>query len=314
MLIKNILPIEEIRERDIDLLLLEEIIVNESFRKFIVNKLNLSEIGSFIGAYHSLTQERGESDLVINYTGQDKSGFLILIENKIDAGFTKRQAERYKERGQIYKREKDCSDFVTVLFAPQSYISLNHGFDYSISYETVKDWLELQKDKRSLYKAMMLDCAIERKRRGYQRIRNDDVTLFSHKFYELSESMYPELCFRKPPEVVPKGAGFRYCDPAELKENKIEIVHKFFANKPFNAVDLQIKGEAKNIEDFILKYKDKLEEGMEIVKVNNSLAVRFTLKRLETTVSFEEQKDDLILSIQYAKKLYDWALRHIIQN
>lgn len=312
MLIKDILPIEEIRERDIDLLLLEEIIVNENFRKFIINNLNLSKIGSFIGAYHSLTQERGESDLVVSYTGRDKSGFLILIENKIDASFTKRQAERYRERGQIYKREKDCSDFVTVLFAPQSYIRLDHGFDYSISYETIKDWFELQKDKRSLYKAMMLDCAIERKRRGYQRIKNDNVTSFTHKFYKLSQSMYPELRFRTPPQNVPKGAGFRYCDPVELKENNIEIVHKFFANKPFNAVDLQIKGKAQSFEEFSLKYKEKLEDGMEIVKVHNSLAVRFTLKRLETTGSFEKQKDDLILSIQYAKKLYDWALKHLV--
>lgn len=314
MLVKNILPIEEIRERDIDLLLLEEFTVNEDFRKFFIKNLRLVGLGSFIGVYHSLTQERGESDLVINYSGKDKNGFLILVENKIDASFTKRQAERYRERGQIYIREKDCSDFVTVLIAPQNYIKLNHGFDFSISYETIKDWFEIQNDKRSAYKVMMLECAIERKRRGYQRIRNDDVTSFSHKFYALSESMYPELCFKKPPEIVPKGAGFRVCEPYLLIKNKMLIRHKFLVNESFNAVDLEFRRRGEEIEDFILKYGDKLENGMEIMKIHKSLAVRFTLKKLETTSSFEEQREDLILSIQYAKRLYDWALNHIIKK
>ncbi len=170
---EKILPIEEIRERDIDLLLLEEFIVNEEFARFFINELGLGDIGYLIGAYHSLTQAGlGESDLVLNFSGKNKNGFLILIENKIDANFAERQAERYKERGEIYVKEKDCSSFITVLIAPQSYINLNHGFDFTISYEAIKNWFELQATKRSAFKAMMLDSAIERKRRGYQRIRS----------------------------------------------------------------------------------------------------------------------------------------------
>ena len=311
---EEILPIEEIRERDIDLLLLEEFLVNEEFARNFQEELGLGNLGSLRGAYHSLTQERGESDLVLNFSGADRSGFLVLVENKIDAMFTDRQAERYRERGEFYVKNDRCSQFVTALIAPKSYISLDLGFDKYLTYEHIRDWFRRRGDRRSEYKAMVLDCAIEKNRRGYQRIRHDKVTEFSHRFYEMSQALHPELRFRKPPNDVPKGAGFRYCDPIELKENNIEIVYKFFSKKPFSAVDLQLKGKASEIDDFIASFEDKLEDGMEIVKVSKSIAVRFKLQRLDTTGSFEDQRDDLLLAINYAKRLYDWALCNLLKR
>lgn len=50
---------------------------------------------------------------------------------------------------------------------------------------------------------------------------------------------------------------------------------------------------------------------MEIVAVNKSLAVRFKLQRLETSKSFDEQRESLILSIKYAKRLYDWGIANL---
>lgn len=55
-MLSGILPIEEIRERDIDLLLLEELVVSENFRLFFIGELYLPPIKTFFGAYHSLTQ------------------------------------------------------------------------------------------------------------------------------------------------------------------------------------------------------------------------------------------------------------------
>lgn len=309
----GILPIEEVRERDIDLLLLEEFIACESFRQFFVDLLKLPGIKTFLGAYHSLTQGgRGESDLVFHYESISGVVLLILIENKIDASFMDRQAERYRERGAVYKSEKACDDFATVLIAPQSYLKSDQGFDLNLSYETIKSWYEKQNTSRAAYKALLLETAIERRRRGYQRIKNDELTSFQHQFYRLSESMYPELCFRKPVENVPKGSGFMYCEPPALKKNKIEIVHKFFAKENFNAVDLQLKGRASDYAEFEHQYASKLESGMEIVRAGKSLAIRFKLPRLDTNGSFEAQKDSLLLSIGYAKRLYDWCVLNIL--
>ena len=311
-MIRSILPIEEIRERDIDLLLLEEIAVNGKFRNFFLASLGLNNIGAFREAYHSLTQGGlGESDLVILFEEKPNKGFLLLIENKIDANFMNRQAERYRERGEAYVKEQNCENFMTVLVSPKSYIPIDHGFDLTLTYEEIKNWFVEQKDKRSSYKALVLESAIERKRRGYQRIRNEKVTSFQHQFYNLSQSLYPDLCFRKPPQDVPKGSGFLYCEPPLLKAKKIQIVYKFLSKDSFTAIDLQLLGKANEFQKFISQYKSQLEEGMEIVKVNKSLAVRFRIPRLEITGSFEEQRNSLILAINYAKRLYDWAIKNI---
>lgn len=78
---------------------------------------------------------------------------------------------RYKERGEIYVKEQNCENFVTVLVSPQSYIPMNHGFDLILTYDEIKNWFDEQKDKRSAYKALVLESAIERKRRGYLRFQ-----------------------------------------------------------------------------------------------------------------------------------------------
>lgn len=126
----------------------------------------------------------------MHYEDESKAKWLILIENKIDAAFTDRRSERYCERGEVYKLEKACHDFATVLIAPESYLQNSHGFDLTISYEKLKNWFVRQKSDRANYKAEVLNSAIERKRRGYQRIKNDEVASFQHQFYLLSEALH----------------------------------------------------------------------------------------------------------------------------
>jgi len=138
--LENIIPIEAIQERDIDLLLLEEIKSNRSFTDWFLSKtIGKTENYKFIGAWHSLYQVGlGESDLVFKIKNKSK-GIIFLIENKIDADFQSEQADRYQKRGQSRKEDGECDIFHTVLVAPKRYIKQNDDFDYIIRYEMIKN-------------------------------------------------------------------------------------------------------------------------------------------------------------------------------
>jgi hypothetical protein len=72
-------PLEAISERDTDLLLLEELSVSKSFRKWFVKTFLNDEIEEHIGVWYSVHQkDLGESDLIFIYkSNNQKVGVLI---------------------------------------------------------------------------------------------------------------------------------------------------------------------------------------------------------------------------------------------
>lgn len=143
----NDLIIESIRERDIDLLLIEELNVNRDFCSFFVQ--NLFEDSSNIieaKALHSVVNPQfGETDILFFYK-TDKSSNAILIENKIDANAQPEQAERYKIRATAIQKEYHC-DTRTCIVAPHNYLINNseaQKYQNQISYETIREYFKKQ--------------------------------------------------------------------------------------------------------------------------------------------------------------------------
>lgn len=135
--------IESVSERDIDLLLLEELNVNESFRRwFIAKTLGLSHSNfGFVGAYHSIIDAAyGESDIVVGFRQTNGSHLAVLAENKIDADFQPRQAERYRHRGQSGIDDGTWSSFLTCLIAPQDFLDTRSEKLDSIATARTRLW------------------------------------------------------------------------------------------------------------------------------------------------------------------------------
>jgi hypothetical protein len=182
--------IEAVYERDIDLLLLEEMHSSTEFQDWLTNKVfgTRNVAHSFQGAWHSVTDPAlGESDLIfIDGVGNGERR-AILIENKIDAPSQPNQAVRYRERGAIGIGEGNWQEFRTLLIAPQKYldsISNANLYDSQLSYEQVQDWFAsiYPQNSRIAYKIEFLNAAIAQNRRGYQPIPNEAVTRFWHKY------------------------------------------------------------------------------------------------------------------------------------
>jgi hypothetical protein len=88
---ERILP--RLYERDIDVLLQEELIFDRSLSELLARKLEIPEVLSVDRCSLSVVDATGETDLHVTYSNEGISSCL-LIENKIDAVFQPMQPER----------------------------------------------------------------------------------------------------------------------------------------------------------------------------------------------------------------------------
>jgi hypothetical protein len=117
---------------------MEEFHVSESFVAWFCKELEIAP-ASFNGAWHSVSDTDGETDLLLRVrSGDQRIG--ILIENKIAAPEQDRQDERYHLRGFRAQQNGKYDRFVTCMCAPQIYLDgLGKGslYQHRISYEHI---------------------------------------------------------------------------------------------------------------------------------------------------------------------------------
>src|SRR6516164_4089717 len=95
----TLIPLESVAERDIDLLLLEEFHVSDSFARWFWKRAFRQDapVRARLSAWHSIADTQlGESDLIVAYQDDLGSRLAVLIENKVTAISQPNQAERYK--------------------------------------------------------------------------------------------------------------------------------------------------------------------------------------------------------------------------
>ena len=112
-------------ERDLDLIQLEELHADSGYSGWFAARIEL-EGYEFVSARHSVSatgnDANGETDILAFFQGNG-SKVAVLIEDKISAAFTHRQAERYIERGDDLVRNGEANEFRTVLVAPCQYLA-----------------------------------------------------------------------------------------------------------------------------------------------------------------------------------------------
>lgn len=196
--------IASVAERDIDLLLLEELSVSERFRQWFSHRASVNaEYQSKGGVWHSVVDASlGESDLIFVYASTSGQRVAILIENKIDASPQPDQGRRYKHRGEKGITGGYWERFFTCVIAPERYLQSarhNQVYDVEISYENVVAYFSESgpDSERRAYKAMIMREAIEQNRRGYQPEYSPAMTKFVEDYYEIASkefSKQPLIC------------------------------------------------------------------------------------------------------------------------
>lgn len=167
-------PFTLLAERDMDLLVVEEMQVSAPFRNWLVAKLfnGTRQIRRFIGAWHTPSDKTlGSVDILFLFEEASGRKCAILIENKIDQPKQDLQAQRYFEFGEKGVAERVWEEYLTCLFAPQSYFSKLEPSEYFssyLSYEELESWFAHANREehgivaeRGAYKRMLVREAIE---------------------------------------------------------------------------------------------------------------------------------------------------------
>ncbi len=254
-----------VEERDIDLLLLEEIHVNANFAAWLARKTQIT--GAFERAWHSVSSAGlGESDLLLRYRDGTKHT-ILMVENKIAAAEQPDQAKRYRKRAKRLLESGDADRTVTAMFAPAAYLASRSaaGYDLHLSYEDISAWFRSEPSARARWRADLLDKAAAAARRGYEMVEVPGMTARHRELFELLRD-WPELTMNDP---GPKGARSTWIvlNPAsrprgvsinlKLDRNRIDLGFKtitldelkeFFAAEPLPAgAYLALRGASASV-------------------------------------------------------------------
>ena len=178
-----------IQEFWIDFLLEEEFTVSDSFCAAFLSACDYRlRFHSVIDVTHSVGDRHGEADLIVrvwaSYGNETPERVALLIEDKITAGFQPRQAERYRLRGEDGLLDRRWDRFITVLVAPDAYLSQSSGFDIPISFESLKAWIATDDPKRREFKLHRLDEAISKKNAHGVQVVDRAMTAFRSSYYD----------------------------------------------------------------------------------------------------------------------------------
>ncbi|WP_372745536.1 PD-(D/E)XK nuclease family protein [Lutibacter sp.] len=299
-----ILPIESIQERDVDLILLEELSTDDKFSEWFIQELNLPLFKSSNGAWRSITDfGLGETDILFSYNSNNKN-IYVLIENKLDALFQDEQFKRYEKRAQNYINKGSCDIAFCVLIAPALYCENQNNFECFISYETIIERFEFSGTKRSLFKSNLLKIATEKLRRGYQPVNSVPVQSFWHSYWVFKESEHCNLRMKKP-GIIPYQSDWPMLYDDDLRG--IIFRHKF-AQGNIDATFKEISEEkAKEIRSI-------LPESIKFVKHKKTFSLRIFSGKIDRTKDFNSQIENIKKGLKNIEKLRDWIKKNKISD
>jgi hypothetical protein len=186
-------------ERDIDVLLQEELIFNQTLRAVFATALSLNDQLRVHQCRLSVVDVTGETDLIAEFSSGTAKG-KILVENKIDAAFQPLQPQRYRDRVETIKQQGySC---YCILIAPSSYLRSNpEGISYlhgTVSYEDLASAIGAESTPRANHRAALVMRAVEQAKKSYILMPAENVSAFWDRVYQIACDEFPELMMKKP--------------------------------------------------------------------------------------------------------------------
>lgn len=191
-------------ERDIDLLLVEELYSTHDFVRWMAAQVAITKPIAVWEVKHSKrrTRSRREIDIFVEIGHRDGTRSAILIENKIDATEQPDQAESYREELDVLASGYQRAAMIIV--CPEGYRSqyatFTSKFEAVVTYEVVRDWFRDAEQEagnelvlRYRLRAELFDQAIHKHRRGYTAIPDKVVGDFNAQYVSLLEKVAPGI-------------------------------------------------------------------------------------------------------------------------
>lgn len=315
-----------ISERDIDLILVEELNCAPNFQKWFLNKIKKS-LGKTewsgirsMEAFHSTSRgnsSSGETDVELHVIDKSDKKIILLLENKIDAGFQASQPTRYKTEVENILKNGSAEYCYSVLLAPKDYLTTVEGvslFDIVVSYDEIINYFisrskTLSKSSRELsdrynYRKDIFVQAVGKQRRGYVPEADEAVTAFWAEYYEYANKHAPSLNMDLP---GPKPSQSDFINFNRAIQRIYPLPRCTIKHKLNHAlVDLEIDGWGKYIQDVSPKLEKSLDTDMRIRKAAKSLAITIDVKAITVSSPFKEQVDLVALGLNASLRMQEW--------
>ena len=190
-------------ERDIDLLIIEELKCSRVFVEWFIGEIarhtGIEESFDCFDVIHSKRRIHTRREIDITLTlSSGKRRVVALIENKLDTAPQPKQAESYRDEAAALVA--GGADAVwTVLVCPYSYAGqkegFSAGFDCVVTYEAIATHLSERSETtggelaaRLVHRAKLMDQAVTKARRGYEVVPLAPIGRFAARYVELLRS------------------------------------------------------------------------------------------------------------------------------
>ena len=302
---------KRIFERDTDSLFLRGFVENSAFANEFLSLAN-GDGSSKIKTIKRQTRHRintGSIDIELELS----CGTLLLIENKIDAGYSVSveglaQPRRYQESVEYLRSQGKLAK--SILLAPRIYLSATRSanmFDLQIPYEAFLS-------KMSGSELLLLKDAIVQASTPYEPVPNLSSEAFFENFYAFAADYYPDLSLKKNPNghgVRPTASRTFYFDvPKTLKSwsglpKPRMSLQCWDSSAPSASVKIMLGGLAKHA-GYVQGKVNISEIGGHVRRAGQSLAFVVDTPRLETQTAFAAQVDQAEAALEAATRLVSW--------
>lgn len=289
--------IRSAEERDIDLLLLEELHVSSDFANWFISNIGLDASACFDGAWHSISDQDGETDLLIRAVDGSQR-ILILVENKIAAPEQDAQDHRYHLRGASALAAGHCDRFATAMCAPQVYLDglpEHSRYEYRIPYEVISEWFGTREGDRAAWRRSILNLAITQARRGYLMKVHAGKTAFHQAYFQYLTTRYPEFVMKRPGSKGPKSDWMLFTSAFFPKG--VKIVHK----NDQGCVDLEF--ERTLATDLASRHRADWPAGIAVLQRSKSAALSLRVPICDMNRPFDEQVPAIEQAMSAAQQL-----------
>lgn len=324
-------------ERDIDLILVEELYANHEFVVWVAAQAGIFDVVASWDVKHSKrrTQSRREIDIFVELTDSKGHRHAILIENKLDAEEQPDQAESYREELRVLRAS--YTKRVMLLVCPVEYANKHSffvsKFDAVVSYEALRGFFdEMQNESgselflRARLRRELFDQAIEKHRRGYTPVLDKAVGDFNAKYVallrELHVPLFPGNSMLKP--ANPRESTSMIFDQAKsLAELPTSLRPRRFSHElgrgsesRANYVAATFKGWGvipvevqKKFETDVASISGQISAKKPTKsRPNPGLVLSVPTRPVDNQGSFETQRSDLIDGIKAACELRNWLI------
>jgi hypothetical protein len=209
-MIGDLLTLTHATERDIDLLLVEELIAGDALLDVLLRKglrLSLGDVGH---RSHRVTHSRRrvhnrrEIDICVEIDVGARLPAMLLIENKLDADEQVNQSDSYAEEVKYLVRSGTADRAWSLLICPTAYCrqksAFASGFNGVVLYEDVRDALVYRSEantdelaRRLSHRAALFGQAIDKSRRGYVAVPLPIVSEFNEHYVSALRHRFPKL-------------------------------------------------------------------------------------------------------------------------